>query len=187
MTRRNPTTSDAISTRAFSLVEIVIVLAIVSAFAAIAMPRYAAAIARNRVSAATQRIQADIAYAIGASRNRSQGRTIRFDAAADGYTISGVGGLDDPGAAEYTVRLAEAPYHADIRMVWLGGDDTLAIDGFGVLDSDGAIVISVGGHYRNIRVDAASGKTEVRSLTRTEFDALPVVPTVDLLGLGESL
>ncbi|MFG0274602.1 MAG: Tfp pilus assembly protein FimT/FimU [Phycisphaerales bacterium] len=187
MTHHRARTTNSISTRAFSLVEIVIVLAIVSAFAAIAMPRYAAATARHRLSAATLRIQSDLAYAIGASRSLAQGRTIRFDAATDSYTITGLAGLDDPDSADYEVRLAHPPYHGDIRLVWFGDDNALAIDGFGVLDSDGAIVISVGGLYRNITVDAASGKTEARSLTRSEIDALPAQPTIDLLGIGESL
>ncbi|MFN7613934.1 MAG: Tfp pilus assembly protein FimT/FimU, partial [Phycisphaerae bacterium] len=69
--------------RAFSMIELVIVLVIVGVTAAIAVPRYVNSVQRTKVDGAARRIAADIERL--RDRARAQGREQRMYLATAGY------------------------------------------------------------------------------------------------------
>src|SRR5438045_1817091 len=98
---------------AFSLIELLLVMATLTIFGAIAAPRYASAVAHYRADAASKRVAADLAFAMSRARATSKPITIVFTTASNSYQMATV---PNPltGAAIYTVNLASAPYNATI-------------------------------------------------------------------------
>lgn len=144
--------------RAFSLVEVVIVLAIVAVAAAVATPRYANAVTHYRAEAAARRIVAELETLRAAARAESQSRSIAF-AKATGvakYTVGGQNDPDRPGSA-YVVDLTAPPYRCRLRSIDLGGDNELVFNGYGVPDSGGEVIVQCGRVTRRITIDAAKG------------------------------
>lgn len=142
---------------AFSLMELLIVLAIVAAMAGIAIPRYSGAVENYRSDMAVTRIIADLDYARNHSASTSVSVTVNFDVANDEIILVGVPPLD-PVTTDYTTRLANEPYVTTITAADFGGDAVLIFDGFGHPDSGGTLTISVGGQVHTITVDPDSGE-----------------------------
>ncbi len=141
----------------FSLLELVLVAAILTVIAAVAAPKYAAATARYRARLAARRIAADLALARRAARTAGAACRLRFDVDADAYELPGLDDLDRRGGS-YRVRLDEAPYHADLTAASFGDDAELVFDGFGRPDSGGTIRLRVGDVEQTVVVAAGSGK-----------------------------
>lgn len=144
-----------VEARGFSLVELLIVLAIMVTVAGIAAPRFSGAVARYRADAAAKRVAADLQLAADRARAMSTPGTIQFSGSV--YTIVGVADLQHP-TQDYTVNLSDAPYHAQITAVDFGGATDLVMDGFGLPSADGSVVIKVGGELRRVSVQASSGR-----------------------------
>ncbi len=142
--------------RAFSLIELVLVVAIISILSAIAMPRVGGAIARQRVDAAARRVVMDLALARRSAELANASRTAAFLPAQAKYTLTGVQPLDGVGT-DYVVILKEEPYGATIVSADFGGDPDLVFDVFGRPDSDGSVVIQVGNEIRTVSVDPDTG------------------------------
>ncbi len=153
--------------RAFSLFELVMVLAIVAVVAAIAAPRYNASLVRYRAESAAHRVRADLEYARSQARLVGVSRTVDFDVANDAYTLVG---LEDPDTktVPYTVSLGDEPYRAVITSAVFddlatGSDllDEVIFDGYGRADSGGTAVLTVGGETYQIDVNADTGEATV--------------------------
>lgn len=150
--------------RAFSLVEIVLVLAIMAVLAAIAAPRYGASIANYRALLAAHRLASDVTLARSAARAASASRSVVLDVNGGSYSIPGLAALDGRGSG-YAVKLADAPYSAAIKSVVFtnpSATTTLTFDGFGVPDGGATIVVGSGNWTRTVLVDAASGAATVK-------------------------
>lgn len=148
---------------AFTLIELTIVVVILALVAAIAVPRFAGAAVRARVSAAADRVAADIRLTRTEAMKVSTVRKISFDSLTLQYTIAGVRHLDTA-AGNYVVKLAEEPYLISTLKVDLGGDNTLVFDGFGVPDSGGTIELLSGAYKRTVTVQADAGVASVSVL-----------------------
>ena len=142
--------------RAFSLMELVVVLAIIAIAAAIAAPRYANAIARYRAETAARRVAADLAYARALAQQTSSNQTVAFDPATDVYTLAGVDDPDRPGQP-YPVALAGRPYHADLAAASFGGAKSVTFDGFGTPSVGGTVTVRVGDYVYTLTVEAETG------------------------------
>lgn len=141
----------------FSLVELVMVMAILAVMAAIAIPRYAQAAARYRAALAAHRVVVDLALARDRARSSSTSRTITFDLAAHRYSM--VHGLT--AAIEAVVELDLAPYAVTIESADFGGDAVVKFNGYGQPDSGGVVQVRCGDTWRSVVLDAASGEAVV--------------------------
>lgn len=148
---------------AFTLVELVLVIAAVAILSAIAVPRYASALARYRVDLAAKRVVGDLALARSHARTNSTRQLIDFSTPANGYTLSGVPSPDG-GAGGYVVRLGDEPYKASLGEVAFGGPVATSVrfDRFGTPDGGGTVVVSAGGYQKTVALDAVTGKAVVR-------------------------
>jgi prepilin-type N-terminal cleavage/methylation domain-containing protein len=164
--RRENTTTPR---RAFTLVEAVLVTAIIGILASIALPHYAGFVAREQVQAAARRIVTDLTLAQRQARITSASQTVVFDPVAGTYTLAN---LKDPDRHNltYLVSLKDEPYRAGIVSASFGGDATIIYDGYGAPDSNGTIVIAVGGYRQTITVDNGTGRA--RMLAKVEVVAI---------------
>ena len=146
--------------RAFSLLELVLILAIIAVVAAIAAPRYASSLANYRVEAAAQRIIRDLGVARAEARSGSTNITVTFDVANNKYAIAGVAGLESS-ASPAGLTLSDAPYYAQLLNASFGIDEIVVFDGYGLPDSGGTVVVGVGGVTRNIVLDGQTGLADI--------------------------
>lgn len=152
---------DTRPSRAMTLFELVMVLAIVAVLGAIAAPRYANAVANHRSAAAAWRIAADLELARRTARASRQTQSVTFDLADNQVRIPGAGNLSDS-SANYVTKLADEPYRAELVSADLGGDAEVIFDGYGVPDSGGTIVVQHAGVQQTIVLNAYSGRAEVQ-------------------------
>ncbi len=149
---------------AFSLVEVVIIMAIMGVLAAVAAPRYAASMANYRALMSAHRIAADVALAQASARAASASRTIVFDVPHSSYTVSGLAALDGRSGG-YVVQLGASPYRATLGSVTFSdnvADATLSFNGYGSPDSGATIVVSYGTSSRTVTVNASTGAATVQ-------------------------
>ncbi|MEO1236932.1 MAG: prepilin-type N-terminal cleavage/methylation domain-containing protein [Planctomycetota bacterium] len=151
----------AVRGRGFSLIELVLTALIVGLVAAVAVPRYADAVARYRLDAAEQRVRADFERARQAATATSGSVEIWFHLEFDRAVIPQLPPIDG-GAEQYRTDYSADPYRADLVEVDFGGDAQVAFDGFGRPDSGGTLVVRVGGSQRTVELDAVTGEVAVR-------------------------
>jgi prepilin-type N-terminal cleavage/methylation domain-containing protein len=161
MPRTRPAICAKSAARAFSLLEISIVLAIIGVLAAIAVPRFGNSITKQSADGAARRIAADLELARRTAINKSTAQTFRLlDGSAPGYTLVGLPHRDRP-TETYSVSFAHDCYGAARVSYNFGGDLDLIFDMYGVPDSAAQLVVRVGAQQRTIVVDAQSGRASV--------------------------
>lgn len=153
----------------FTLIELVIVMAILTVVGSIALPRYTNSVSKHRVDAAARRIAADLSFTQRRARISSSTLKISFDPAHAKYTMSNEAGtrvgydlrvVAEAGASG-VVDLSAEPYVAIILSANFGDDAIIVFDGFGLPDSGGSVVVQVANHKKTITVDAEAGKPAV--------------------------
>lgn len=147
----------------FSVIELVIVLAIIATLAAIAMPRYTTSLANYRADAAARRVAADFAYARSRAIAGSTSQSVVFTKSINSYQLTGATNPDKPSAA-FVVSLAAEPYKAVIDDINFGGTGatSFTINGHGYPDKGGFVVVRVGQVTRRVVLSRAHGTTEVQ-------------------------
>jgi prepilin-type N-terminal cleavage/methylation domain-containing protein len=120
----------------FTLLELVIVLAIIATSAAIAVPRWAGAHQARRVEVAAVRVCADIASARELASASSAAVSVGFTDGAESYTVRCAA---PGGAGAFTSSLAEPPYESWIASPKFGEDTYLRFSGLGVPQSAGVV------------------------------------------------
>lgn len=163
--------------RAFTLVELVVVLCIMGVVAAIAAPRYGAAIARQRVDGAANRIASDLGYARSLARMTSSSVTVVFDPVHNRYAMPGAPDPITNGPAPYMVDLTLAPYRTNLvagtagpsggAVAAIGSGNTtsqLSFDGYGEPTSVGWVLVNSGAWWRQVSLDS-TGRASVTRVT----------------------
>ena len=146
--------------RAFSLLEGVLVTAILAVLAAIAMPRYAQSIQRYQADLGGRRVAADLRLAQEAARAAGQSRQVTFEVTSHTYRLPEVQGLDGQ-AVSYLVNLAQAPYRARLESADFAGTSSVTFDGWGIPSQSGILVVSVGSESRRIIVDRPTASVRI--------------------------
>jgi Tfp pilus assembly protein FimT len=151
--------------RAFTLVELVLVVAAIAALSAIAVPRYSNSMNRYRVDIAAKRVVADMALARSAARASGTGQIVDFSTPTNGYTFTGLAAPDGK-SGEYTVKLSDDPYKVKISSVAFGtatpAAKSVRFTRFGVPELDGTVVVTCGDYSRTVLIDSITGRAEVR-------------------------
>ncbi len=163
---------------AYTMVEVVIVMLVMSILAAVAAPRYSSSTASFRVEAAARRIVADLNYVRLRAKmkgNASDGQ-ISFFPNLETYRLTVTPDLDHP-SNEYWVDLAKTAYPVDLVSVMftntLGGTSTESLQynlyGFPNTGTapiaalaSGQIVVASGGQQRTVVIDPVTGKASVQ-------------------------
>ncbi len=145
---------------AFSMIELVIVVLIMSIFGAVAAPKFMDSLLFHRVESAVRRVKADIDYARQRARLTSTTQTVTFSGST--YTVSGIKSLD-LNSSTYTVNLTRTPYSLDSATANFGGSQVLSFDGYGSPTSGGTVVLTAKSHQCTITVDGVTGNTTFTS------------------------
>ena len=159
MSRRTPLTCCALA--AFSLIELMLVVAIMAVFAAMAAPRYTDALHRYRADAAARRVAADLTMAQSKARSLATSRSVVFNVSGKSYQVPNEADLNLSGSA-YTVNLGTTPYYVAIGTVSFNGNASVTFNGYGVPDNAGSVQVTAGSVVRTISIDSASGIVTVQ-------------------------
>ncbi|MBI1367688.1 MAG: prepilin-type N-terminal cleavage/methylation domain-containing protein [Planctomycetes bacterium] len=146
---------------AFSLVELIIVTAIIGVMSAIAVPRYAAAISRYHADALARRIVADIDQARNDAINSSQSRLVYF-VPDQWYVIFNVRDLVTNIDAYSIIHTTDEPYGGTIPKASFSGNAYFYFDGYGKPTSGGSVIVTAGATTYTITLDANTGKATYR-------------------------
>jgi len=141
--------------RAFSLVEMVMVLTIISLAAAIAVPRFTHAVNRRTADSAARRIVQDLALARQHARVTSSDISVNFRN-TPGYEIKNLPDPNNPNES-YTVDLKGAPYNVSQWEVDFAGAREVSFDMYARPSRRGTIVLRIGGESRTITLNRESG------------------------------
>lgn len=141
---------------AFSLLDMVVTLAIIGLMAGVAAPRFGHALKEYRLDAAANRIASDLAFARKRARTTGATETVTFDLASHTYSFSSIEDPDSPGRP-YAVTLKESPYEVQISRVKFGASKAVTFNGYGFPESPGKMVISIGKSTRTLVVDSVTG------------------------------
>lgn len=154
------TSAHSATTRcAFSLIELMMTLTVMAIVAAIAIPRVANMMRRERLNQAGRRLCADIQLArVQAIRDKAN-TTVSFSPATKVYLVNGQKG-NRVSTETYRVQLSRAK-GAEVDLVsadFGSGVTDLVFTKFGVPVTGGTIVISDGREKQILTVSASSGR-----------------------------
>ncbi len=138
--------------RAFSLLELTLVIVVLATASVIAVPRLMSATRRARLHAAVQRLVQDLNAT--RERARTMGVYQTFCFSKEGYTIVQRTPTTEQKAE---VILTDDPYHAGIGWVKFASGTELSFDGFGVPSSSTCVKVTNGTEAYYVTVAAGSG------------------------------
>lgn len=145
---------------AFTLIELIVVMAIIVVLASMAAPRFGNSLNNRRVEMAAHRIAADLKLARQRARTTGSAVRVVFDALSDSYGISGVVNPDHPEQA-YRVSLVDDPYRVDLARIDVGGDDELVFDAFGEVDTTATLEVESGATTYEIKLAPGGIQSQV--------------------------
>ncbi len=147
---------------AFTLLDLLLSLAIMATVVAVAAPRYAASQTRYRADLAARRIVADLDLIRVRARAQGTYESAQFYTDSDCYRMITDPDLNDQ-TQEYYVHLNEEPYRADIVAARFdnGTRSYMRYGDYGQPYWGGYVIVQVGEVRRKVVVDSVSGEAWV--------------------------
>jgi len=140
---------------AFTLIELVVVMAIVGLLTAVAVPVLGGSQSAHRADAAARRLASDLALAQSLAHAASAPRGVRIDPATESYETIEPG--DPAPVATGRVDLNAPPIHALIGSARLPADRTIWFDGHAMPGSGAEVRVGVGETWWAVVVDPGAG------------------------------
>lgn len=145
----------------FTLLEVILVTAIIAVCAAMAIPRYGSAAGRHQANLAARRVAADLRQAQLCAKAISASCTVTFTVATSRYQLTSVSPLDGS-SGTYTVDLTIPPYKARIVSVSFNGTAQVVFSGWGLPDNAGSVVIASGSEQRTVALNKETGEVSIQ-------------------------
>jgi prepilin-type N-terminal cleavage/methylation domain-containing protein len=146
---------------AFTVIELVIVMLVMSILAAAAVPKFLDSLHFHRVESAARRLKADLGLAQHTARLTSTTQSVNFTGTT--YTLSSaVKSLDHPGGS-YFVDLAAPPYELNSLTANFDGGPSISFDGYGTPSSLGVVFLTNKSHQCVVELDATTGEVTITS------------------------
>jgi prepilin-type N-terminal cleavage/methylation domain-containing protein len=144
----------------FSLVELLCVITIMVASAAIAVPRFARSASRYAADAAAKHVAANLFNAQQRARAGSGRCSIQFTEGTGAFrvvhpSVNGSAGR----VASHDLGLR--PFNSTIHAASFAGSSTVSFDGNGIPSAAGFVSIRSGNELRRISVSASSGAVSI--------------------------
>jgi prepilin-type N-terminal cleavage/methylation domain-containing protein len=146
--------------RAYSLLELIVVISLLAIVAAVGSVRYAEALSQHRARRSAEQVAADIQSARHAARGGLAGVSVSFDTVNERYTLAGVPHPHHKSGA-YVVELSTGPLAAQLGTANFGGDGVLSFNTFGIPDSGGSVTIQCGSTAQTVTVVAGTGAVTI--------------------------
>lgn len=143
-------------TRAFSLVELILVVAIIGVVSAIAMPRLGSVLDTHRVDQAASKLANDLELLRTAARASTTTTQLTVSGKNSTWRLSGLADTA-PGSPESTVNLTQAPYFATFDNNLVPDEYQLTFDANGVPSETFKFVIRSGAQSRFVTVYRPGG------------------------------
>ena len=148
-------------TSAFTLMELVIVILIISILAGAAVPTFFDSLLFHQVESAARRVKSDLELARRTARQTSSTQSITFSGGA--YTLStAIKHLDNP-HDEYVVDLSAEPFHLDRITADFEGAPSVSFDGYGAPASGGTVVLECKSLKCTVTLDGVTGEVTITS------------------------
>jgi len=136
--------------RAFTLIELVIVVALMGVIAAVAVPRFSAQSDERRIDLAQARLDQALGSWIELAKLREESYVVYFDQTNDVCWLF-VEGQEDPDQAVESIDVSGSPYNVTLSTrSSLDHETTLTIDRNGVVSGDLQIALVVGSTKRPV-------------------------------------
>jgi Tfp pilus assembly protein FimT len=143
------------------LVELVVVVLVMSIFAAVAVPTFVDSLLFHRVESAARRFKADLELVRHTARLTSSTQTLTVVGLT--YSAStGVADFDHPGET-YVLDLTKPPHKLDTLTANFGGLPSISYDGYGKPSSGGTVILQAKGCGCTLTLDAVTGEITITS------------------------
>jgi prepilin-type N-terminal cleavage/methylation domain-containing protein len=150
----------AVQRRAFSIIELVIVVLVMSILAAVSAPTFFDSLLFHRVESAARRVKADLELARTQARLTSASQSVTFSNSQ--YTVSNTEHLDKSNAT-YAVDLKKEPFLLDSATANFSGLAIVSFDGYGTPTSGGTVVLTAKSHQCTVTLNGATGEVSITS------------------------
>jgi prepilin-type N-terminal cleavage/methylation domain-containing protein len=170
----------------FSLIELVIVVAIMAVIATISIPRFTDSASGRRLQAARDQLLSDIEVTKLRAISTSKQHTVKFYVDRELYVI--VEGNEVTDSAVIIARdLSESPLNSAIRRTNLGGDHVMVITPFGDLSPSGIVRLEADSALLDVTLEGIADTGAVPVITSTADEVEKLIVDDVLGGVFEAL